>query len=291
MASEDRAVVQIPAAGLMLSALLTGMNLAVRRAPAGDWWVPLGLAVVGFGLVWVTRPRPERPSAIESSPQPTRTYTITRASGVQIDQPSPETPDKIDPQPAPVPGHTARTEYAEQDAGARIEGDTTNGPEPGPDKGEEARPETEPVLDKTAAPQMPYEAERTGILTPEAVSDAVETPNPAEQTAGTGPVEQADPAVAAQVQASNVPPPDDLLIIHGIGPKINAALVSAGIRTYADLAAADEQRLLDILTTANVRFIDKPSFWIAQAGYAARGDMDGLRRYIAEHRPTGTGDE
>lgn len=289
MASEDRAVVEIPAAGLIISALLTGMNLAVRRAPFGDWWVPLGLAAVGVGLVWVTRPRAARASAVESSEQPIRTYTITRAD---VEQPAPEKPNTIDPQPAPVPGHTVRTEHADQDAGALLEGETTNGPEPGEDKGEEAVAETEPVLDKTAAPQQPYEVESTGgILTPEAVSDAVETPDPAEHTPGTGPVEQADPAVAAQVEASNVPEPDDLLLIHGIGPKINAALVSAGVRTFADLAAADEQRLLDILTEANVRFIDKPSFWIAQAAYAARGDMDGLRRYVAEQRPTGGSDD
>ncbi len=284
MASEDRAIVQIPAAGLIISALLTGMNLAVRRAPIGEWWVPLGLAVVGVGLVWVTRPRAERVAA--ETAQPARAFTITPV--VQVEQSA--KPDTISPQPAPVPGHTAHTEHAEPEAGARLEGETSGAPEPGLEKGEEARPEIEPVLDKMAAPQQPHEVEQTGgILTPEAVSDAVETPEPAEHTPGTGQVEQADAAVAEQVKASDVPAPDDLTLIHGIGPKINAALIAAGIRTFADLAAADEQRLLDILTNANVRFIDKPSFWIAQAGYAARGDMDGLRRYIAEQRPTGGG--
>jgi predicted flap endonuclease-1-like 5' DNA nuclease len=283
MASEDRALVQIPAAGLFVSALLTGMNLAVRRAPFGDWWVPLGLAAVGVGLMWVTRPREARAGAVEAAaPTTTHTYTITATSSAP-----PPAPDRISPQPAPIPGHTARTEHADAEAGARLEGEATSAPQPSPDKGEEIQPEIDPVLEKTAAPQQPHEVEQAGgILTPEAVSEAVESPQSAEQTPGTGPVEQADPAITEQAQAAgDAAAPDDLLIIHGIGPKINAALLNAGIRTFADLAAADEQRLLDILTTANVRFIDKPSFWIAQAGYAARGDMDGMRRYIAENRP------
>jgi large subunit ribosomal protein L21 len=63
---------------------------------------------------------------------------------------------------------------------------------------------------------------------------------------------------------------DDLEAIEGIGPKIAGVLKAAGVVTFADLAAADTNRLTEILQAANVRLAD-PTTWPEQAQLAAEG--------------------
>ena len=77
-----------------------------------------------------------------------------------------------------------------------------------------------------------------------------------------------DPAVEVK--------PDDLIIIEGIGPKINALLNEAGIRTFADLAAADPRRLSELLRQARMAMAD-PASWPEQASLAVAGDWEGLK--------------
>jgi ribosomal protein L30 len=69
---------------------------------------------------------------------------------------------------------------------------------------------------------------------------------------------------------------DDLERIEGIGPKIAAVLKAAGIATFADLAAADTDRLAEIVQQGNRRLAD-PSTWPEQAALAAAGKWDELR--------------
>ncbi len=69
---------------------------------------------------------------------------------------------------------------------------------------------------------------------------------------------------------------DDLTIVEGIGPKISALLGAAGINTFAQLAAADEGRLREILLEARLRMAD-PRTWPEQARLAAEGDWEGLK--------------
>jgi predicted flap endonuclease-1-like 5' DNA nuclease len=70
--------------------------------------------------------------------------------------------------------------------------------------------------------------------------------------------------------------PDNLEIIEGIGPKIAAILQSAGITTFNQLAAADVDRLREILENSGLRLAD-PSSWGEQARLAADGDQTGLK--------------
>ena len=70
---------------------------------------------------------------------------------------------------------------------------------------------------------------------------------------------------------------DDLELIEGIGPKIAAVLKAAGIVTFADLAAADTSRLVEILQQEpNLRSAD-PGTWPEQAALAATGKWDELK--------------
>ena len=74
---------------------------------------------------------------------------------------------------------------------------------------------------------------------------------------------------------------DDLLIIEGIGPKINEALRAAGITTFAQLARTDEARLRQIMEGAGLRFTPSITTWAKQADYLARGDQKGFEEYTA----------
>jgi large subunit ribosomal protein L17 len=70
---------------------------------------------------------------------------------------------------------------------------------------------------------------------------------------------------------------DDLTIIEGIGPKAAEVLLTAGISTFAELAATDADKVKEILTasTARVGHLD-PTTWAQQSQLAADGKMDEL---------------
>ncbi len=73
--------------------------------------------------------------------------------------------------------------------------------------------------------------------------------------------------------------PDDLRKIEGIGPKIERILQDHGIRTFAQLAQVEMDRLREILQQAGPRFrIADPTSWPEQARLAAQGDWDALGR-------------
>jgi len=69
---------------------------------------------------------------------------------------------------------------------------------------------------------------------------------------------------------------DDLRKIEGIGPKIDAALQQAGIRTFADLAAKTPAELQAVLDAAGFARISNPETWSEEAALAAKGDWEGL---------------
>lgn len=81
---------------------------------------------------------------------------------------------------------------------------------------------------------------------------------------------QPEPAPAPTTGTS-----DRLERIEGIGPKIALALRTAGIRTFEDLAAADESTLRDALADANLRFAPSLTTWAQQARLLADGDHEG----------------
>ncbi len=69
---------------------------------------------------------------------------------------------------------------------------------------------------------------------------------------------------------------DDLLIIEGIGPVYAAKLQAAGITTFAQLAAADNARLTEIIQAPAWRKVDYDA-WREQARLAAAGDEASLQ--------------
>ncbi len=83
----------------------------------------------------------------------------------------------------------------------------------------------------------------------------------------------------------SIPPdaldPDDLARIEGIGPKFAAALVASGIRTFGQLANADEMVLRKAIGTARPTVAPSLPTWPTQARLLATGDEDGFAELTA----------
>lgn len=74
--------------------------------------------------------------------------------------------------------------------------------------------------------------------------------------------------------------PDDLTVVEGVGNKIQSLLNEAGIYSYEQLANANVSSLKEVLENAGSRFtMHDPTTWPKQAGMAAKGDLDALKKY------------
>jgi len=72
--------------------------------------------------------------------------------------------------------------------------------------------------------------------------------------------------------------PDDLTLIEGIGPKISAVFMEAGIRHFSQIASLKPEVLKEILVRAGNRLSD-PATWPEQARLAAEGKWDELEKF------------
>jgi predicted flap endonuclease-1-like 5' DNA nuclease len=116
-------------------------------------------------------------------------------------------------------------------------------------------------------------------------------PEPAGDAPEATPAAEADEAQEPEVQESEVAEPevaerdDELERVEGIGPKMAGALRQAGIRSYAQLAAADETALRAALESAGLKFAPSLTTWSRQARLLADGDEEGfadlVRRLVA----------
>jgi len=80
-----------------------------------------------------------------------------------------------------------------------------------------------------------------------------------------------------QLAFANIFPSDNLQIIEGIGPKIEAVLKDGGIVNWELLAAANEEQLRSILTAANPSYrIHDTKSWPEQAELAQEGKWEEL---------------
>ena len=76
---------------------------------------------------------------------------------------------------------------------------------------------------------------------------------------------------------------DDLKIVEGIGPKIEELLHNAGIKTWEALSETSIDHIKEILDAAGPSYqIHDPGTWAAQAGLAAEGKWDELKKWQDE---------
>jgi predicted flap endonuclease-1-like 5' DNA nuclease len=76
-------------------------------------------------------------------------------------------------------------------------------------------------------------------------------------------------------QPEEKPTPDDLKRIEGIGPQTASVLQTAGVTTFAQLAATNVEQIRTILRGASIRA--NPGTWPEQASLAAAGKWDALK--------------
>lgn len=76
---------------------------------------------------------------------------------------------------------------------------------------------------------------------------------------------------------------DKLTMIEGVGPKIAGLLKEDGIDTFAKLSKASQKKLKAVLTAAGPRYkMHNPSSWPKQAGLAAKGEWEVLKKLQEE---------
>ncbi|PBJ15671.1 hypothetical protein [Flavobacterium sp. ACN6] len=86
-----------------------------------------------------------------------------------------------------------------------------------------------------------------------------------------------DSALAATVLGKKIKD-NDLKIVEGIGPKIEALLNNAGITTWYDLSQASTEKLQSILDAGGENYsIHNPSTWAKQALFAYQGKWQELK--------------
>lgn len=128
-----------------------------------------------------------------------------------------------------------------------------------------------------AAPDLPDEQAEPQPEPSESAYAAVEQPAYAQVPEAHVPDQAAEAAAPSAPEAAHTP--DDLTLIEGIGPKISAALVAAGVDTFAKLAAMQPEEIEQIVRSAGVRMVGKAETWAKQAALAAEGKFDELKAY------------
>ena len=113
-------------------------------------------------------------------------------------------------------------------------------------------------------------AEATGEATEETVE--TEEKSAEESTEATGESAEASKDEVSNEEESQA---DDLTKIEGIGPKIAEALNNAGIKTFADLAAAKDEDVQEIIK--DIPGNHKADTWNEQAALARDGKWDELK--------------
>lgn len=124
---------------------------------------------------------------------------------------------------------------------------------------------------------------------PEPVRSAA-LPTPVTQSAPEPEPEPApEPAAQAESPAAPEPEPEpepaktakavDFTVLEGIGPYYDKALHAVGFTSFADIAAADPDAILEKLLAANYRRHPTIPSWPKQAAFAAKGDWDGLEAF------------
>ncbi len=151
-------------------------------------------------------------------------------------------------------------------------------------KGKKEAPQEESIVEKIATEieetieDMVDTVKAVAHVVSEKIDEAVENFNAPEATEEKTEEAPAEPAKAADFTAK-----DDLKTVEGIGPKIEEILYAAGINTFSALENAAVEKLQTILAEAGGRYKShNPSTWPKQAGMAAAGKWDELKKWQDE---------
>ena len=255
--------------GLLVGWLLWGRNRAGRRPTASgvaDATAPSTVVTAGSESAVDTRPaaHPKHESDSEHG---------SRRNAESDQEPDPEPgPDVVvhrEVEAAEQPGsHRTPEPVAAREPVAALE------PEPQPEPGLTPVTAAESSA-RTRSPEGTEDAGKRSAVAPAVVAQPAVRPDPAGGTPATAPQQQprTGPVAAAGTTSD---PVDDLTRIEGVGPKIAAALVASGIRSYRDLAGSDVETLRAALRSKGLRFVPSLPSWPEQARLLADDDTAGL---------------
>jgi predicted flap endonuclease-1-like 5' DNA nuclease len=250
----DRSTRTFWAVGFLVTAVLVILWLFVRERPIQEWWIAL-LLVIASGVMFLLGrqavPEAEAAQPGEAAQPQVREFDLTgRVEALPAVSASLITSA---PAAAPPPTATLPVTAAVDSIEATVD----------------PAPAQAPVSAAFAAAQEPLAAEAP-----------VEAPKTRRKKAE---AEDKPKAAKPRVKKADKPEspaqPDDLKIVEGIGPKMEAALNAAGIMTFAQLAASSEDTLRAAIEKAGMRFAPSVPTWARQAQYAAEGDLEGLKAY------------
>lgn len=278
--SEDRSGRTMLAIFLLVAAVFVTMNQVVNSAPAVDWWLPVGLFIIGIGLVLSRRGDFSIAAPAEEVEEPAlpagnvHTYRVAATTATTAPPAPPAPPARLHTMTIrPDPDTAEYTITAVQ---------------------EEAEPDVLPFMETAHEPSAPTSAPVAEAVAPEPEPEPV--PAPPVKAAAPAPEPEPEPeptpkAAAPKPEPAPAPPapkpaakPDDLTKIVGVGPKSAAALKAAGIDTYDKLASASSDTIQAAIEGAHVRLVGGFETWAQQATYAARGDWEGMEKFVTESR-------
>ncbi len=121
------------------------------------------------------------------------------------------------------------------------------------------------------------------VVSPVEDVPGITTADLVDQTTGSAETDQAEAiraAVGGTDEATSAAPPDDLVIIEGIGPKISTILIGEGITTFAQLVDMDVAQISTMLRSAGITTAN-PTTWPKQAQLARDGQWDALKELQA----------
>lgn len=249
MSLNDRSTRTLLAAILATAGVVIGVNLMVNRdgMPDASGWIMLALFVVAAALIlWNWR----------------------EAHAAQVAEGTDEDEDEALPMPSSsvaLPLSAAQSTPVAVPAPAQVvEPAPVPEPEPAPVPVPEPAPVPEPEPEPAPAPEPETEAEPAVKAEP----PAAPVPEPKAP-----PVPRPEPAEVAEAV--------DFTVLEGIGPYYDKALRAVGFASFADIAAAEPDAILEKLLAANYRRHPTIPSWPKQAAFAAKGDWDGLAEFKA----------
>ncbi len=128
-----------------------------------------------------------------------------------------------------------------------------------------------PVIAKTAAPAKPKTAPKPKAVAKPKVAAKPKTP--------AKPKAASIDIAAAKKAGIVIKNADDLTVIEGIGPKINDLFKNAGLKTFAQVAAASVPQMRKILDDGGPRYrIANPGTWAQQAALATTNKWTELKK-------------
>lgn len=292
----------------LLIGLLLGINVMVAEEPNGNWlaWALGFLALAFLFWFWLRRDDQNAQDAAERALQSATDELDRLESTVQTNIGAAPTPPlassaapatmdlPIDVEAEQATGTTsdATSDAAEDGQASIVTDETTSDAVSDIEAGDQVSGDASPAdTDETVSDAgSAVESDQASVD-----ADAVDTTVVAEETRPAEEVVQAayegDPIAKSEVadatasapatEADVVIPPvdapeDDLTRIEGIGPYYNDLLRAAGIDTYAQLAALDEETIAKQVQEQGGRRSASMTTWAEQAQLAAAGDWDGL---------------